>query len=224
VAVVRFWYYTYFSWDFFRRNAYYWREYPVPGLSIAFPSNWWMKPWYWYNEVYLHHQWTWQIIRYRMDGYGDWTQTVVSRLLLAAVINAATVWAVPALLSARCCNGCSRVVRWLVSFSPAYIGNAVGIAAFITLLYSVWCEMLRQRGAGSGGSSGSAGYEESRRWLPNNGLMLLMHLLTFWLFHPYFLHFIIKIAALIWTAMLWVGVDASVFRRAAERMLTVKLT
>jgi hypothetical protein len=179
----------------------------------------------------------------------------VSRLLLAAVINAATVWAVPALLSARCCNGCSRVVRWLVSFSPAYIGNAVGIAAFITaaisafrllpmitptalayplfvilhfsllsLLYSVWCEMLRQRGAGSGGSSGSAGYEESRRWLPNNGLMLLMHLLTFWLFHPYFLHFIIKIAALIWTAMLWVGVDASVFRRAAERMLTVKLT
>ena len=251
MSLLRFWYYTYFSWDFFRRNAYYWREYAVPGLSLAFPSNWWMKPWYWYNEVYLHHQWTWQIIRYRMDGYGDWAKTVLIRLLLAAVVNAATAWAVPTLLSGRWCDGCSRLVRWLVSFSPAYIGNAVGIAAFFTaavsafrlipmvaptalayplfvvlhfsllsLLYSVWCQLLRQGGAGVGSSS--VGFEESRRWLPNNGLMLLMHLLTFWLFHPYFLHFIIKLAALIWTAMLWLGVDAFVFRRAAERMLPVK--
>ena len=251
----RFWYYTYFSWDFFRRNDYYYRTFPVPGLSIAYPSNWWMKPWYWYSEAYLHHHWTWQIVRYRLTGYSEWLPVVVTRLLLAVVVQAVTWYLLPLLtaLAYSVAPAPFASLRWLVGLSPAYIGNGVGAAAFLavsvqafrlipmttpTILayplyvvlhvslvwaaYYLWCNVLRGRG-GVGGEEARGGWDEVVGWR-SFAVFPAMHAFTFHLFHPYWGHFIIKIAALLWTAMLWVGVDAHMFRRAADHLTHPKLT
>ena len=248
----QFWYYTYFSWDFFRRNTYYYNQYPVPGLSIAYPSNWWMKPWYWYSEAYLYHHWTWQIVRYQLDGYGQGVPTVLTRLLLALGVVAATVYAIPSVAALPLCDLPARVVRGVVGLAPAYAGWVVGLSAFgsvsytafrwipmttptiiayplyvllhVSMLWAVYCafcHLLRGRGVGGGGGGG--GGKEGGVWEGLVGwrslaVFVLMHLFTFHLFHPYWPHFIIKIATMIWTAMLWAGVDAYMFVRAAQRL------
>ena len=250
----QFWYYNYFTWDFYRHNNYYWNSFPVPGLTIAYPSNWWMKPWYWYMEAYLHHHWTWQYVRWQLDGYAQWTPTVVSRLLLAAAIQLTTWLLMPLLCGLRTLHPLTRLARSVVAVSPAYVGYAVGggVFVFVTrlclrllpmltptvlayplyvclhiscmwLAYYTYCLLLRvdDSRVGGGGGGGVVAFEESVRW-KCFGVFVWMHLFTFWLFHPYFGHFIVKIAAFIWTLMLWVGVDAHMFRRAGERMLHTK--
>ena len=249
----QFWYYNYFTWDFYRHNNYYWNTFPVPGLTIAYPSAWWMKPWYWYMEAYLYHHWTWQYMRWRLEGYGQWQAVVVSRLLAAAALQLVTWMVVPLLCALRVMDGVSRAVRAVVGLHPVYVGYVVGggcfLFSFITafrwipaiaptvlayplfvvlhislmwLLYYTYCQLLRDRAASiNSAATAMAAFDDCVRW---KWFMVFvgMHLFTFHLFHAYWLHFIIKLGALLWTLMLWVGVDAHMFRRASERMLHTK--
>ena len=128
----QFWYYNYFTWDFYRHNSYYWRSFPVPGLTIAYPSAWWMKPWYWYMEAYLYHHWTWQYMRWQLEGYGPWQSVVVSRLLAAAALQLVTWMLMPLLCGGlRAMDGVSRLVRAVVGLHAVYVGYAVGGGCFL---------------------------------------------------------------------------------------------
>ena len=246
----QFWYYNYFTWDHYRHNAYYWRHFAVPGLTIAFPSAWWMKPWYWYMEAYLYHDWTWQYVRWRLEGYTQWQSTLVSRLLAAVALQLVTWTLMPLLCGLRAVDGVSRAVRAVVGLSPVYVGYALGGACWLFswvvafrwipvitptllayplfvclhlslmwLLYYTHCLLLRDRT--TPGAGNAAAFDDCVRW--RWFLVFLgMHLFTFHMFHAYWVHFIVKIGALLWTAMLWGGVDAHMFRRASERMLHAK--
>jgi len=246
----QFWYYNYFTWDFYRHNHYYWRTFPVPGLTIAYPSAWWMKPWYWYMEAYMYHHWTWQYIRWQMEGYGQWQSVVISRLLAVVALQLVTWMVLPLLCGLRALDSVSRLVRAVVGLHPVYVGYLVGARCFLFsfltsfrwipvltptvlayplfvclhvslmwLCYHTYCLLLRDRVGVMAFSV--AAFDESVRWRWFL-VFVCMHLFTFHLFHPYFFHFIVKIGALLWTLMLWVGVDAHMFRRAGERMLHTK--
>ena len=242
--------YNYFTWDFYRHNHYYWNVYAVPGLTIAFPSAWWMKPWYWYMEAYLYHHWTWQYVRWQMEGYALWLPVVVSRLLAAAALQLVTWMLVPLVCGLRAVDGVSRLVRVVVGLHAVYVGYVVGGGCFLFsfatafrwvpaltptvlayplfvclhvslmwLLYYTYCLLLRDRTSAS--TASMAAFDDSVRW-KWFAVFVAAHLCTFHMFHPYWLHFIVKIGALLWTVMLWAATDAHMFRRASERMLHTK--
>ena len=246
----QFWYYNYFTWDFYRHNQYYWNQYAVPGLTIAYPSAWWMKPWYWYMEAYLYHHWTWQHVRWQLEGYGRWQSVVVSRLLAAVALQLMTWMVMPLVCGLRATNGVSRVLRAVVGLSPVYVGYAAGGGCFLLsfaiafrwipsmtptvlgyplfvclhvslmwLLYYTYALLLRDRHTVN--ATTLLAFDDSVRWKCFM-LFVVAHLLTFHMFHPYWLHFIVKLGALLWTVMLWALADAHLFRRASERMLHTK--
>lgn len=129
-----FYYYPSMSYTFFSRSNYYFSNYTIPALTLAYPAAPWLKPWYWYPIFFFTQHIHWHHVR---DNIHDlsYIDVLVTRMILLCVVYCISNYIVRPSLHRPSMESYKSMFQSIIKKQIFFIGYGIGVPVWLMTSY-----------------------------------------------------------------------------------------